>query len=76
MSKEKMTVTIEQDLIRDLDRVAASLHQSRSRLVETAIRFWNKARLEHELAEGYRVMAGEDLKVAEDSLAAEYEALK
>ncbi len=76
MSKEKITVTIERDLVRELDRAAKSLKGSRSRMVETAIRTWKRARIEQELRDGYQSMAEEDQKVAEANLAAGYEALK
>ncbi len=76
MSKKKITVTIEKELVQELDRAATSLKGSRSRLVEAAIRTWKKAKLEQELKEGYRAMAKEDQKVAEENLAAGYEVLK
>jgi metal-responsive CopG/Arc/MetJ family transcriptional regulator len=76
MSREKITVTIDEELVQELDRMAKILKGSRSRLVEAAIRTWKKARLEQELKDGYRAMAEEDLKVAEDNLAAGYEVLK
>ena len=76
MSKEKITVSIEEELVQDLDLTAKSLKESRSSVVEAAIRTWKKSRIEQELIEGYRAMADEDVKVAEKSLAAGYEALK
>ena len=76
MSKEKITVTIDQELLEDLDRAAKSQGESRSCVLEKAIYAWKKARLERELIEGYRAMAEEDLKVAEENLAACHEALK
>jgi len=76
MSKEKITVTIEEELVAELDRLARTLKGSRSSLVETAIRAWKKAQMEQELMEGYRAMAKEDRNTAEENLAAGYEALK
>lgn len=76
MSKERITVTIEEELVRELDRVARTAKGSRSNLVETAIRTWKKLRLEQELMAGYRTMAEEDRRVAEENLAAGSEALK
>ncbi|MBZ5495718.1 MAG: ribbon-helix-helix domain-containing protein [Acidobacteriia bacterium] len=76
MSKEKITVTIEEELVRELDREAKSIHGSRSNLVENAIRTWKRIRLEQELKEGYRNMADEDLKVAEENLTSGYEVIK
>jgi metal-responsive CopG/Arc/MetJ family transcriptional regulator len=76
LSKGKITVTIEEELVRELDRTAAALNESRSRLVEAAIRTWKNGRIERELIEGYRALAVEDSKVAEENLPAACEALK
>ena len=76
MSKGRITVTIEEELVEELDRLAKALNGSRSGLVETAIRAWKKTQMEQELMEGYRAMAKEDRKTAEENLAAGYEALK
>ena len=76
MSKEKITVTIDAELLEDLDRAAKSLGVSRSSLLDKAIRTWKKNLLLRELIEGYRAMSDEDLKVAEQNLHAGYEALK
>jgi metal-responsive CopG/Arc/MetJ family transcriptional regulator len=76
VSKEKITVTIDEELLEDLDRAAKSLRVSRSSVLEKAIRTWKKDLLRRELIEGYRTMSDEDLKVAEQNLHAGYEALK
>ncbi len=76
MSNERITVTLDEELVQELDRVAAALKQSRSNLLEVAVRTWKRVRLEQELIEGYRAMADEDLKAAENNLASGFEALK
>ena len=76
MGRAKMTVTVDEALIEDLDRISESLHRNKSRLVEEALRYWSRRHLERELMEGYRAMAAEDLKTAEDNLAAAYEVLR
>ena len=76
MSKEKITVTIDEELLEDLDRVAKSQSESRSKVLEKAIRTWKKSLLQRELIDGYKAMSEEDLKVAERNLHAGYEALK
>ncbi len=76
MSKEKITVTIEEELLEELDRAAKSQKVSRSSVLEKAIRTWKKSLLQQQLIEGYRAMSDEDLKVAEQNLHAGYEALK
>jgi metal-responsive CopG/Arc/MetJ family transcriptional regulator len=76
VSKGKITVTIEEELIEDLDRAAKLLGKSRSSVLEKAIRTWKNTLLQRELIEGYRAMSDEDLKVAEQNLPAGYKALK
>jgi metal-responsive CopG/Arc/MetJ family transcriptional regulator len=76
MAKERITVTIDEGLVQDLDRAAEAQHRNRSNLVEAAIRTWKRVQLEQELIEGYRAMAEEDLKVAEANLPAGYEVLE
>ena len=76
MSKEKITVTIDEKLLEDLDRAAKSQSESRSSIVEEAIRIWKRAIMHQELIEGYRAMSDENSRVAEESLHAGYEALE
>jgi metal-responsive CopG/Arc/MetJ family transcriptional regulator len=76
MSKERITVTIDEELVKELDRAAEAQNQSRSNLVEAAVQTWRKVQLERTLIEGYKAMADEDLKVAEGNLVAGYEGLK
>jgi metal-responsive CopG/Arc/MetJ family transcriptional regulator len=76
MSKAKITVTMERELLEDLDRDARMLKESRSRALERVIRSWKKTLLQRQLIEGYRAMSDEDLKVAEQNLPVGYEVLK
>jgi metal-responsive CopG/Arc/MetJ family transcriptional regulator len=76
MSKERITVTIEKDLVKEIDRTAKIIKKSRSYLVEEAIRTWRRVRLERGLREGYLAMTEEDLVMAEENLSAGYEAQK
>jgi metal-responsive CopG/Arc/MetJ family transcriptional regulator len=76
MGKAKITVTIEEELVKEIDRTAKTLKENRSCLVEEAIRTWKRVKLEEELREGYLAMAAEDLTTAEENLPAGYEALK
>jgi metal-responsive CopG/Arc/MetJ family transcriptional regulator len=75
MSKEKITVTIEEDLVKEIDRTAKIINKSRSYLVEEAIGTWKRARIEQGLKKGYLAMAEEDLATAEANLPV-YEAPK
>ena len=76
MAREKITVTLEAELIHEIDRIAKARHESRSRMVESAIRSWKRSRIERELEEGYRTMGEENRRVAEESLPAGHEAWK
>ena len=76
MHRQKITVTIEQELVKEIDRAAGILNKSRSYLVEEAIRTWRRVRLERGLREGYLAMTEEDLAMAEENLSAGYEAQK
>jgi metal-responsive CopG/Arc/MetJ family transcriptional regulator len=76
MSKAKITVTIEEELVKEIDRTARTLKENRSCLVEEAIRTWKKVKMEQALREGYLAMAEKDLATAEENLPVGYEALK
>jgi len=75
MSKERITVTIDKELVKEIDRRAKILNKSRSYLMEETIKTWKSVQLEQELREGYLSMAEEDLATAEENLPA-YEAPK
>jgi metal-responsive CopG/Arc/MetJ family transcriptional regulator len=74
--KLKVTVTIDEFVVRDIDRLSKEYGGSRSRLIEEAIKTWRHRQLEKELIEGYRAMAQEDREMAEANLEATAEVLK
>ncbi|MCI0415973.1 ribbon-helix-helix domain-containing protein [bacterium] len=76
MSRNKVTVTLDEDLLQELDRISSKSRKPRSRLVEEAIRCWQRSQRQNKLIEGYRTMASEDQKIAEANLPAAYEILK
>lgn len=75
MSKTKITVTIDEMLVEELNRFSERLKEPRSQLVEEAIRFWQRCQIEQELIEGYRAMSKEDVETAEACLSAGLEVL-
>jgi len=75
-SKVKITISIDETLVRELTGASRQARKSRSRLVEEALQYWRRSRLEQELKEGYQAMAKEDRATAERSLAAGWEAMK
>lgn len=74
--KARMTVTIDTYLVAELDRVSREQSESRSRLVEDAVRSWHEERLALELREGYEAMNKENRDLAEANLAAGIEAIE
>ena len=68
MARVKITLTIEKTIISEIDRVSKSKNQSRSRLVEEALKSWQQTQTKNELIEGYRQMAEEDRETAESHL--------
>jgi len=75
-SKIKVTVSVDETLIRELARVSRQTRRPRSQLVEEALRLWRRSQLERALKEGYEAMAREDRVTAEGRLAAGWETLK
>lgn len=75
-SKVKVTVSLDSTLVQELTRAGRKAGKSRSRLVEEALEFWRRSRLEQELKRGYEAMAEEDRKTAARSLGAQWEAVR
>jgi metal-responsive CopG/Arc/MetJ family transcriptional regulator len=74
-NKLKVTVTIEESIVREIDRASNERGESRSRVIETAIQQWRKRELDKQLIDGYLAMSKEDVETAEANLAAGVEAL-
>lgn len=75
MSKTKITVTIDEILVEELNRLSEKLKEPRSQIVEEAIRLWQRCQIEQELIEGYQAMSKEDVETAEACLSAGLEVL-
>ena len=75
-TKVKVTVSLDETLVRELRLASRQKGKPRSRLVEEALRLWRRSQLEQELREGYQAMAGEDRLTAERRLPAGWEAIK
>ena len=74
-NKLKVTVTIEESIVREIDRASNERGESRSRVIETAIQQWRKRELDKQLIDGYLAMSNEDIETAEANLAAGVEVL-
>ena len=66
--RQKVTVTIASDRLEQLDEIAVARDTNRSALIEEALEVWEKDRLNQELAAGYKAMADEDRRTAEERL--------
>ncbi len=75
-NRQKVTITIDEAILKDIDRLSEKEGTNRSQLIEKAVKAWRQKRLEKELIEGYAAMAAEDLETAEANLEAGVEALK
>ena len=74
--KVKVTVSVDEALVRELGKVSRQTRRPRSQLVEEALRLWRRRHLERALKEGYEAMAREDRITAEGRLSAGWETLK
>lgn len=59
-----------------IDEESRRRHETRSALVEEALRFWQRSLLERSLAQGYQNMAEEDRQTAESHLILSKEVLR
>ena len=68
--REKLSVTIDPDLHRVIERHAIRTKMPKSKVVEDAIRLWERSRMAALAKEGYQRTASEDLADAEAYLTA------
>ncbi len=74
--KVKVTVSLDEALVRELGGVSRQRRKPRSQLVEEALRLWRRSQLEQQLKEGYQAMGKEDRATAEGHLGAGWEVIK
>lgn len=75
-SKVKVTVSLDESLMKELEGISRERRTHRSRLVEEALRLWRRSQLDQQLKKGYQSMAAEDRATAERNLAAGWEIVK
>jgi predicted transcriptional regulator len=75
MAKLKLSVTLQADLVAQIQELESLRSQPLSHVVETALKQFLAAQLEAEMEEGYREMADFDLALAEADMAAGFEVL-
>jgi len=64
--RRKVTVIIASDRLARLDEIAVARDANRSGLIEEALDVWERELLGQELAAGYKAMAAEDRRTAEE----------
>jgi hypothetical protein len=75
MARVKVSVTVPEDLVRQIHDLQSLRSQPLSHVFEAALKQFLAAQLEAEMEEGYRAMAEFDLARAEADMAAGFEAL-
>ena len=68
--KLKVTLSLDEDLVEELERTSRETKKSRSRLVQEALKLWRRKELQTKLAQGYQEMADENVETAEQGLSA------
>ena len=74
-NKQRVTIALDRNILEEIDRLSKEQRESRSRIIEGAIKLWRKRQLEKELAEGYLAMSKENAERAESNLVAGEEVL-
>ena len=75
MSKVKITLTLDKNLVYKLEQLSKERSKNRSKLIEEVIYKWYQSELEQDLIEGYLSMAKEDKLTAEKILPVALETL-
>ena len=68
--KLKVTLSLDEDLVEELERKSRETKKSRSCLVQEALRLWRRKKLQTKLAQEYQAMADENVQTAEQGLSA------
>lgn len=71
--KAKVTVSIDEELLAEVDELGRRLGKPRSRLVEEGLVLLRRNELHEQLRQGYRAMSEENVSLAEESLGAWWE---
>lgn len=74
--KERLSVTIDSDLVSKIKRISAEEKVPQSKIIGEAIRLWEKRRIESLMRRGYQESSDEDLYLAEFDLEAGNEVME
>ena len=67
-TRTKITVSLDKGIVEELNMISEQQKTPRSRMIEDALKLWMRAKLDHELEEGYRSMSDRDRATAEENL--------
>jgi predicted transcriptional regulator len=70
MAKSKFSITVDRELVEQIQQLPACQSQPLSQIVEKALEEWYQAQLAAEMEAGYREWADFDLALAEADMAA------
>lgn len=71
MTKQKVTVTLDREVVAEITRMSRQRKRNRSQIVEEALRLWERAQMHREMKEGYLALGRELGIAAEESQAAQ-----
>ena len=74
-SKQRVTIALDRQIVEEIDQLSKEQKESRSHIIEEAIKLWRKSQLEKELIKGYLAMSKENSETAEANLVAGEEVL-
>ncbi len=66
MAKEKLSITIDSNLSKEIQQFAKSKKLSTSKLIENVLVQWKKEIINTQMIEGYKAMAQENLLLAKE----------
>ncbi len=66
MSKEKLSITLDSDLSKEIQKFAKSKKLSTSKLIENVLLQWKQENIKKQMVEGYKSMAEENLKISKE----------
>lgn len=72
---EKLTISLPRDLLKIADEIAAEKKISRSKLVHLCVQEMADRRLQQKMEEGYKALAKDNLRFADQGINTAYEVL-
>jgi len=73
--KERLSITIDPDLFKKIEKISKQEKISRSRIITEALKLWEQKKVENLMRKGYLESAKEDMELAEFDLQASNEVI-